>query len=1251
MDWFRPLQPRALCAFVALLSPALTPAALAAQASINTNILTASDAAPGDAFGRRVAVSGDTIVVGANGDDERGVDAGAAYVFERDASGAWIQKQKLLPPQLRDGDFFGWSVAIDDGFLVVGAPGDDRDNNGTPSATAANRGAAYVYRRVNGNWTLDIRLQPGVLVQGDEFGAAVAIDVPVLLVSSIYRDALPPWAVSGEPLEAAGMVWAYLSGPQGWQSDGTLVSQFPKRDGRFGFSLAIDAGIAVVGEPAVEFSGGSAQRYARPGNRWMPIPLSFFDGQVDGIGEAARFSGLRGIDTGVDGSVVVLDGQQGSERVRRVSHDGRVTTLFAVGRVDWMADALEADASGSIYLASQQSVVRRTPAGVEEVLATGFAMLTAMVRNDATGDLFVGDRCMVRRIAPDGAISNVAGGVDLCETVDGPPLQARFSGVVALEVDSAGAVLYVGEPNALRSIQLSTGQVQTLASGLGGLTGLARDGSGRLVVAAGSRLYQWDGTTLTAIAGSGAAGRPVDGEGSVALVTAGPMARFGNGEVAFLEAGTVRVLARSAVTTLAGVPWSFPSYEALSGYAVSLAGSRMLTGSPRAHGMITGTARAGEGRLDAWSPVSLAREGPTALILPREASPYARYGSGVAITRDRDVVLGPANGCLWTGKGACGDDAAFAPERNIAMPIRIFREDADRRWQPRAVLPTTGVLPLSGYGTALATDGRWLVAGAPEWDFRPQDGVGDIVGPGRVFVYDLDTLDGDSDGMPDAWEERFGLNPADPGDGSLDADGDGVTNREEFGRHTHPRNDPAYTRYFAEGATSDLFETRFALANPNDVPATVALRFTSALAASGTTLTLSPHASRKVVLPLDAYLGRADFSTLVESDQFVVADRLMTWNRVERYGSHGERATVAPSPVWYLAEGATHSRFDLFYLVQNPGDVASDVRVTYLRPSGPPLTKDYRVAARSRFTIWVNVELFPGDAATRPGLSNTDVSAVVESLDGTPIIVERAMYQTRSDAPADARGTAFEAGHASAGVTAPATTWFFAEGATGDFFDLFLLVANPHPDAVVLRGTYLCADGRTYTKLYTVPPASRFNIWVDWERFDGHTGFPLADVAVSTTLEVIAGGPVVAERAMWWPGPVYTSWTEAHNSAGATAAARRWGIAEGMVADTQRTDTYYLVANPSDTEARVRVTLLFEDGTAPIGKTFTVAAHSRFNVDVRTLFPEAAGKGFGAVIESAEPGAVPIVVEWSIYSDALGTFWAAGANALATPMP
>ena len=146
----------------------------------------------------------------------------------------------------------------------------------------------------------------------------------------------------------------------------------------------------------------------------------------------------------------------------------------------------------------------------------------------------------------------------------------------------------------------------------------------------------------------------------------------------------------------------------------------------------------------------------------------------------------------------------------------------------------------------------------------------------------------------------------------------------------------------------------------------------------------------------------------------------MTWSATG-YGSHAETSLPAPASTWYLAEGATHSGFSLFYLIQNPGSAATTVQVTYLLPApAAPIVKSYPVAANSRFNIWVNQEGGP--------LASTDVSAVITAPAGTPIIVERAMYR-------DAGGQVFGAGHNSAGITTPSTNWFLAEGATGSYFD------------------------------------------------------------------------------------------------------------------------------------------------------------------------------------------------------------------------
>ena len=249
----------------------------------------------------------------------------------------------------------------------------------------------------------------------------------------------------------------------------------------------------------------------------------------------------------------------------------------------------------------------------------------------------------------------------------------------------------------------------------------------------------------------------------------------------------------------------------------------------------------------------------------------------------------------------------------------------------------------------------------------------------------------------------------------------------------------------------------------------------------------------------------------------------MSWDASKGYGKHAETALVAPATTWYLAEGATLNGFDLFYLVQNPDPSRpAELRVRYLLSGGAPLEKTYVVPAGSRYTIWVNQEEFPAQSGNR-ALAAAEVSAVLTVTNAVPVIVERAMYLSN-------QGRQFNAGHESAGVTQPASNWFLAEGATGDYFDLFVLIANPDDRAAAVRGTYLLPDGTTVSKDYQVNGNSRFTIWVDQE------DAKLASTAVSTTITSTNGVPLIVERAMWWPGNSST-WHEAHNSSGST---RTW---------------------------------------------------------------------------------------------------------------
>jgi hypothetical protein len=439
-------------------------------------------------------------------------------------------------------------------------------------------------------------------------------------------------------------------------------------------------------------------------------------------------------------------------------------------------------------------------------------------------------------------------------------------------------------------------------------------------------------------------------------------------------------------------------------------------------------------------------------------------------------------------------------------------------------------------------------------------------------------------------------------------------------------------RYFAEGATGNVFTTRLALLN---VGSTATSAHFSHQTGSGAVVVHDvpvPTLSRVTVDSASVPgLASAEFSTLVESDQPLIVDRTMYWSGSSAYGAHAETAIESPSQVWYLAEGATHGGFDLFYLLQNPTTAPTDVRVRYLRPVGDPLEKIYTLPPTSRTNVWVDLEDFPGLGTA---LANTDVSAVVESLDGTPIIVERAMYLT-----GHGHGRMFDAGHESAGIRAPASQWVLAEGATGSFFDLFVLVANPTGTTASIEAQFLLPSGEAVRKTYDVAPNSRFNIWVDLE--DPR----LADTAVSTTVVSLNDVPIIVERAMWWPGD---DWHEAHNSPGATTTGTAWAMAEGEVDSSRNLDTYILIANTSASSATVDVTLFFEDGSSSQRRYQDLPAHSRFNVSVAHQFPNAAGRRFGALVESLGDPAAEIVVERAMYWDAAGQSWAAGTNALAT---
>ena len=110
-----------------------------------------------------VAISGETVVVGAPVDDgAAGIDQGSAYVFVR-SGGVWSQQQKLEASDAAEGDLFGYSVAISGETVVVGAPFDD-------GAAGIDQGSAYVFVRSGGVWSQQQKLEASDAAAFDGFG-------------------------------------------------------------------------------------------------------------------------------------------------------------------------------------------------------------------------------------------------------------------------------------------------------------------------------------------------------------------------------------------------------------------------------------------------------------------------------------------------------------------------------------------------------------------------------------------------------------------------------------------------------------------------------------------------------------------------------------------------------------------------------------------------------------------------------------------------------------------------------------------------------------------------------------------------------------------------------------------------------------------------------------------------------------------------------------------------------------------------
>lgn len=353
--------------------------------------LLAPDGEALDQFGERVAISGDTLLVGARGADEAGHDTGAAYVFVRE-SGAWVVQAKLTAPTPIPDQWFG-RVAVDGDIAAIGAPGgggtyDDSPGvymferegdswnfvqlleEGEPTSylggsvalqgdqvvTGAERdfvngpgsGSAYIFARGDGNWIRRAYIYPEDGFGADRFGRDVDIDGDIVLSTS------PNHRLDQG---GAGAAYIFTREARGW-TETAMLTAFDAADGdSFGTSGALEGEVVLIGASEVDDLGvdsGAAYLIAKVDGEW------FSQDKIYAAGGAAGDRFGRSID--LDGTIAVI-GATGSDDFAGAAYVFRLTgpPVPATGRLGFLLLALIILGAGS-YL-----VLRRRPGNVSRI--------------------------------------------------------------------------------------------------------------------------------------------------------------------------------------------------------------------------------------------------------------------------------------------------------------------------------------------------------------------------------------------------------------------------------------------------------------------------------------------------------------------------------------------------------------------------------------------------------------------------------------------------------------------------------------------------------------------------------------------------------------------------------------------------------------------------------------------------------------------------------------------------------------------
>jgi hypothetical protein len=206
-------------------------------------------------FGRSLALSGYDAVVGAPTATEAGLETGAVYAYRK--LGAWTETQLLVGSSCTDSALFGYSVAMDGGRLVVGAPTCD-------AACGADQGAVFVYEQSGTTWVQTAVLEGLPSATPQAFGHAVDIQGDRIVVGA-------PLAL--DAVKDSGRVYVYENAGGQWVLDEVLTDPEAVPHDRLGYSVDLDGDLVAAGQPHADVDGvvdaGAAQVFQDTPGGWV----------------------------------------------------------------------------------------------------------------------------------------------------------------------------------------------------------------------------------------------------------------------------------------------------------------------------------------------------------------------------------------------------------------------------------------------------------------------------------------------------------------------------------------------------------------------------------------------------------------------------------------------------------------------------------------------------------------------------------------------------------------------------------------------------------------------------------------------------------------------------------------------------------------------------------------------------------------------------------------------------------------------